>query len=35
MLILKLAQVIHILIDDDPKAVGLIMRRNVACRESL
>lgn len=33
MLVLKLAQIIDIFVDDDPKTVRLIMRRNVALGE--
>lgn len=35
MVILEFSQIVDILVDDDPEGVGLVMRRHVACTESL
>jgi hypothetical protein len=35
MIVLKLGQIVHILVDNDPKVVGLVVRRNVGGRKSL
>lgn len=35
MIVLEFGQVVDILINNDPEGIGLVMRRNVACTESL
>jgi hypothetical protein len=35
MVVLEFGQIIHILVDNNPKIVGLIVRRNVGGRKSL
>lgn len=35
VIVLEFGQVVDILINNDPEGVGLVMRRDVACTESL